>query len=44
MVVSVCASEFIADIKTRLVHRIQLTLDGHHHYLEAVESAFVSED
>lgn len=40
---AVCASEFIADLKTRLVHRIQLTSDGHRPYLEAVESAFGSE-
>ena len=40
---AVCAGEFIADLKTRLAHRVQLTSDGHRPYLEAVESAFGSE-
>ena len=34
------AKEFIADLKPRLKHRIQLTTDGHASYLEAVEEAF----
>ncbi len=39
----VCATEFIADLKGRLAHRVQLTSDGYHQYLRAVESAFGSE-
>jgi IS1 family transposase len=31
---------FMADLQSRLKHRIQLTSDGHDAYLEAVESAF----
>ena len=34
------ATDFIADLKARIVSRIQLTTDGHKAYLEAVESAF----
>ena len=34
------AFEFIHDLKARLAHRVQLTTDGHHPYLEAVEDAF----
>lgn len=34
------AKDFIADLKLRLKHRIQLTTDGHASYLEAVEDAF----
>jgi IS1 family transposase len=34
------AHEFVADLASRLRHRIQLTSDGHRPYLEAVESAF----
>jgi IS1 family transposase len=34
------ATDFIADLKARIVRRIQLTTDGHKAYLEAVESAF----
>lgn len=34
------AEEFIADLASRLRHRVQLTSDGHRPYLEAVESAF----
>ena len=34
------AEEFIADLASRLSHRVQLTSDGHRPYLEAVESAF----
>jgi transposase len=39
----VCATEFIADLKGRLAHRVQLTSDGYHQYLRAVESAFGSD-
>ena len=34
------ANAFIADLKPRLKHRVQLTTDGHKPYLEAVEGAF----
>jgi IS1 family transposase len=34
------AEEFIADLASRLKHRVQLTSDGHRPYLEAVEAAF----
>lgn len=34
------ASLFIADLKNRLANRVQLTTDGHHAYLDAVEDAF----
>ena len=34
------AHEFIADLASRLSHRVQLTSDGHRPYLEAVEAAF----
>lgn len=37
------ASKFIDDLAGRLVHRVQLTSDGHHAYLQAVENAFGSE-
>ncbi len=37
------ASFFIADLKSRLANRVQLTSDGHRPYLEAVENAFGSE-
>lgn len=37
------ASQFIADLKSRLANRIQLTSDGHRPYLEAIEGAFGSE-
>lgn len=37
------ASKFIADLASRLAHRIQLTTDGHKAYLQAVEGAFGSE-
>ncbi len=37
------ATEFIADLATRLANRIQLTTDGYRVYLEAVEDAFGSE-
>ena len=34
------AHEFIADLASRLSHRVQLTSDGHRPYLDAVETAF----
>lgn len=34
------AAHFIADVASRLAHRVQLTTDGHKPYLEAVEGAF----
>ena len=34
------AKVFIDDLATRLANRIQLSTDGHHAYLQAVESAF----
>ena len=34
------ANAFIADLASRLAHRVQLTTDGHKPYLEAVEGAF----
>ena len=34
------ANIFIADLKSRLKNRVQLTTDGHKPYLEAVEGAF----
>jgi IS1 family transposase len=37
------AEKFISDLAGRLVHRVQLTSDGHRPYLEAVEKAFGSE-
>ena len=37
------ATEFMADLQTRLAHRVQLTTDGLASYLEAVEDAFGSE-
>lgn len=36
------AREFIDDLSSRLLNRIQLTTDGHKVYLDAVESAFGS--
>jgi hypothetical protein len=38
------AKMFIDDLKERLAHRIQLTTDGLHAYLEAVEGAFGSSE
>lgn len=35
-----CATEFMQDIASRLVNRVQLTTDGHKKYLSAVEDAF----
>jgi IS1 family transposase len=37
------ASLFIADLASRLKHRVQLTTDGHHAYLLAVKDAFRGE-
>jgi IS1 family transposase len=37
------AYEFMHDLASRLAHRVQLTTDGHHVYLNAVEDAFGSE-
>lgn len=34
------AMEFMDDLRSRLVNRVQLTTDGHKAYLEAVEGAF----
>lgn len=34
------AVEFMKDVAARLANRVQLTTDGHHMYLTAVESAF----
>ncbi len=34
------AEEFIANLRSRLANRVQLTTDGHKPYLEAVEGAF----
>jgi len=34
------ASQFMTDLASRLTHRIQLTTDGHHAYLNAVDEAF----
>jgi IS1 family transposase len=35
-----CATEFMQDLASRLVNRVQLTSDGHKMYLSAVEDAF----
>jgi IS1 family transposase len=37
------ANIFMADLSSRLAHRVQLTSDGHRPYLEAVERAFGSD-
>lgn len=37
------ANAFIADLASRLRHRVQLTSDGHRPYLDAIESAFGAE-
>jgi IS1 family transposase len=37
------AKEFMKDLAGRLLHRVQLTTDGHHPYLEAVDDAFAGE-
>jgi IS1 family transposase len=34
------AQEFMSDVASRLANRVQLTTDGHHMYLTAVEKAF----
>ena len=34
------AHEFVADLASRLSHRVQMTTDGYRPYLEAVEAAF----
>jgi IS1 family transposase len=38
-----CANEFMCDVASRLVNRVQLTTDGHKEYLVAVEQAFEDE-
>jgi len=38
-----CATEFMQDVASRLVNRVQLTTDGHKMYLQAVEDAFAGE-
>jgi IS1 family transposase len=35
-----CAHHFMRDVAARLAHRVQLTTDGHHAYLEATHAAF----
>jgi IS1 family transposase len=35
-----CAVAFLADIKERLTHKVQLSSDGHRSYLDAVEDVF----
>ncbi|HXO20191.1 MAG TPA: IS1 family transposase [Thermoanaerobaculia bacterium] len=35
-----CATEFMQDLASRLVNRVQLTTDGHAMYLQATEDAF----
>ncbi|HEY6323251.1 MAG TPA: IS1 family transposase [Thermoanaerobaculia bacterium] len=35
-----CATEFMQDLASRLVNRVQLTTDGHKMYLSAVDEAF----
>lgn len=35
-----CANYFMHDLASRLANRVQLTTDGHHAYLNAVEGAF----
>lgn len=37
------AMDFIANLRSRLANRVQLTTDGHKAYLEAVENAFGAE-
>jgi hypothetical protein len=37
------AHEFLKDVASRVSNRVQLTTDGHHVYLEAVECAFGAE-
>ncbi len=38
-----CATEFMQDLASRMVNRVQLTTDGHKMYLSAVEDAFGGE-
>lgn len=38
-----CAREFVADLRSRLTGRTQVTTDGHKPYLAAVEAAFGSD-
>ncbi|WP_199725167.1 DDE-type integrase/transposase/recombinase [Neisseria weixii] len=38
-----CAKLFMQDVASRLANRVQLTTDGHHPYLQAVEDAFGGE-
>ena len=38
-----CATEFLQDLSSRMVNRVQLTTDGHKMYLRAVEDAFNGE-
>lgn len=38
-----CAKEFIADLSSRVINRVQLTTDGLKIYLEAIESGFYRE-
>jgi IS1 family transposase len=40
---AICASEFIADLASRLSHRVQLTTDGQRVYLNAVIDAFADD-
>jgi IS1 family transposase len=40
---AIAATEFIADLGSRLAHRVQLTSDGHKVYLNAVIDAFADE-
>jgi IS1 family transposase len=37
------ATEFVNDLASRLAHRAQISTDGHHAYLSAVENAFGDE-
>lgn len=37
------ANKFMNDLKNRLANRVQITTDGHHLYLSAIENAFGSE-
>jgi hypothetical protein len=42
-VVGSCATEFIANLETRLAHQVQLTTDGLKVYLNAIMDAFTDE-
>ena len=37
------ANQFMQDVASRLIHRVQLTTDGHRAYLEAVDTAFATD-